>query len=32
MIDIDNKVNGDVIPTLEEKIKQISGMVTARIV
>lgn len=32
MIDIDNKVNGDVIPTLEEKIKQISGMVTARII
>jgi D-3-phosphoglycerate dehydrogenase / 2-oxoglutarate reductase len=32
MIDIDNKVNGDVIPALEEKIKLISGMVTARII
>jgi D-3-phosphoglycerate dehydrogenase / 2-oxoglutarate reductase len=32
MIDIDNKVNDDVIPTLEERIKQISGMVTARII
>ena len=32
MIDIDNKVNGDVIPALEERIKQISGMVTARII
>ena len=32
MIDIENKVNGDVIPSLEEKIKQISGMVTTRII
>jgi D-3-phosphoglycerate dehydrogenase len=32
MIDIDNKVNGDVIPLLEEKIRQISGIVTTRII
>ncbi len=32
MIDIDNKVNGDIIPGLEEKIKQIEGIVTARII
>jgi D-3-phosphoglycerate dehydrogenase / 2-oxoglutarate reductase len=32
MIDIDNKVNGDVIPNLEEKIKQIAGVVTARFI
>ncbi|MBS4212461.1 MULTISPECIES: phosphoglycerate dehydrogenase [Neobacillus] len=32
IIDIDNKVNGDVIPGLEEKVKQIPGMVTARII
>ncbi|MFC4321770.1 phosphoglycerate dehydrogenase [Litchfieldia salsa] len=28
MIDIDNKVNGDIIPSLEEKIKNIEGTVT----
>ena len=32
MIDIDNKVNGDIIPGLEEKINQIGGIVTARII
>ncbi|MCL6572311.1 MAG: phosphoglycerate dehydrogenase [Bacillus sp. (in: Bacteria)] len=32
MIDIDNKVNGDVIPGLSEKINQIDGIVTARII
>ncbi|MFC3885592.1 phosphoglycerate dehydrogenase [Bacillus songklensis] len=32
MIDIDNKVNGDIIPGLEEKISQIEGIVTARII
>lgn len=32
MIDIDEKVNGDVIPALEEKIKQIDGMIRVRII
>ncbi|MFC9598758.1 phosphoglycerate dehydrogenase [Peribacillus butanolivorans] len=32
MIDIDGEVNGDIIPGLEEKIKQISGIVTTRII
>jgi D-3-phosphoglycerate dehydrogenase len=32
MIDIENKINGDVIPSLEEKIKQIEGIVTVRII
>ena len=32
MIDIDNEINGDIIPGLEEKIKQIEGIVTARII
>jgi D-3-phosphoglycerate dehydrogenase / 2-oxoglutarate reductase len=32
MIDIDNKVNGDVIPSLEEKINQIEGIVSVRII
>ncbi|WP_209121072.1 phosphoglycerate dehydrogenase [Alkalihalobacillus sp. BA299] len=32
MVDIDNKVNGDIIPGLEEKLKQIEGMVTTRII
>jgi D-3-phosphoglycerate dehydrogenase len=32
MIDIDNKVNGDILPSLENKIKQIEGIVTARII
>jgi D-3-phosphoglycerate dehydrogenase len=31
MIDIDNKVNGDIIPGLQDKINQIEGIVTARI-
>ncbi|MFP3122544.1 phosphoglycerate dehydrogenase [Ectobacillus funiculus] len=30
MIDIDNEVNGDILPSLENKIKQIAGIVTAR--
>ncbi|MFD6441816.1 phosphoglycerate dehydrogenase [Peribacillus sp. NPDC060186] len=32
MIDIDSEVNGDIIPGLEEKIKQIAGIVTTRII
>ncbi|MGE8077497.1 phosphoglycerate dehydrogenase [Peribacillus loiseleuriae] len=32
MIDIDNKINGDIIPDLEEKIKQIEGIVTTRVI
>ncbi|MGG1575592.1 phosphoglycerate dehydrogenase [Fictibacillus sp. NRS-1165] len=32
MIDIDNKVNGDVIPGLEDKIKQIDGIITTRVI
>jgi D-3-phosphoglycerate dehydrogenase len=32
MIDIDNKVNGDIIPGLVEKINQIEGLVTARVI
>ncbi|MBV7504482.1 phosphoglycerate dehydrogenase [Bacillus sp. sid0103] len=32
MIDIDNKVNGDIIPGLLEKIDQIEGIVTVRII
>lgn len=32
MIDIDNKVNGDVIPGLLEKITQIEGIVTVRVI
>lgn len=32
MIDIDNKVNGDIIPGLEKKIKQIEGIVAARLI
>ena len=31
MIDIDNEVNGDIIPSLEENIKQIEGTVTVRV-
>jgi D-3-phosphoglycerate dehydrogenase / 2-oxoglutarate reductase len=31
MIDIDNKVNGDIIPGLVEKISKIEGIVTVRI-
>ncbi|MFZ7944125.1 phosphoglycerate dehydrogenase [Neobacillus sp. 19] len=32
MIDIDDKINGDIIPGLVEKIGQIDGIVTARII
>ncbi|WP_026573795.1 phosphoglycerate dehydrogenase [Bacillus sp. UNC438CL73TsuS30] len=32
MIDIDNEVNGDILPAIEEKINQIEGIVTARII
>ncbi|MGM7722266.1 phosphoglycerate dehydrogenase [Metabacillus sp. Hm71] len=32
LIDIDNKVNGEIIPQLEEKIKLIQGIVTTRII
>lgn len=32
MIDIDNKVNGDIIPGLLEKINQIEGLVSTRII
>ncbi|MED3561083.1 phosphoglycerate dehydrogenase [Bacillus xiapuensis] len=32
MIDIDNEVNGDILPGIEEKINQIEGIVTARII
>jgi D-3-phosphoglycerate dehydrogenase len=32
MIDIENKVNGDIIPGLVEKINQIEGIVTNRII
>lgn len=32
MIDIDSKVSGDVIPGLEEKLTQIAGIITARII
>ncbi|MDL4839325.1 phosphoglycerate dehydrogenase [Aquibacillus rhizosphaerae] len=32
MVDIENDVNGDIIPSLEEKINQIEGIVTTRII
>lgn len=32
MIDIDSEVNGDVVPSLEEKIRGIDGMVTVRVI
>ncbi|OIJ19304.1 3-phosphoglycerate dehydrogenase [Anaerobacillus alkalidiazotrophicus] len=32
MIDIDNKVDNDVIPSLEEKIKQIEGIIGVRLI
>ncbi|AZV44889.1 phosphoglycerate dehydrogenase [Peribacillus asahii] len=32
MIDIDNEVNGDIIPSLQEKIGQIEGIVTVRMI
>lgn len=32
MIDIDNKINGDFIPGIEENIKQIKGIVSVRLI
>lgn len=32
MIDIDNKVNGDVIPGLQQRIQEIEGIVTVRVI
>ncbi|MDQ0253080.1 D-3-phosphoglycerate dehydrogenase [Evansella vedderi] len=32
MIDIDNKINGDTIPGLLEKIKQIKGIISVRVI
>lgn len=32
MIDIEDKVNGDVIPSLYEKVKAINGVITARVI
>ncbi|MBM7573707.1 phosphoglycerate dehydrogenase [Aquibacillus albus] len=32
MVDIENNVNGDITPSLEEKINQIEGIVTTRII
>jgi D-3-phosphoglycerate dehydrogenase / 2-oxoglutarate reductase len=32
MIDIENNINGDVIPSLEEKISQIEGIITFRVI
>jgi len=32
MIDIDNEVDGDIIPSLEAKIREIEGIVTTRII
>ena len=32
MIDIDNEVNADILPSLEAKINSIAGIVTARII
>ncbi|MGO4886376.1 phosphoglycerate dehydrogenase [Anaerobacillus sp. MEB173] len=32
MVDIDNEVNGDIIPGLSEKIAQINGIVTSRVI
>jgi D-3-phosphoglycerate dehydrogenase / 2-oxoglutarate reductase len=32
IIDIENNVNGDIIPSLEKKINQIEGILTARII
>lgn len=32
MIDIDNEVNGDIVPSLLEKIKQITGIISARVI
>ena len=32
MIDIDNNLDGDVIPGLEEKISQVEGIVNVRII
>lgn len=32
IIDIEDKVNGDIVPSLEEKIKQINGIIAARVI
>ncbi len=32
MIDIDDKVNGEIVPSILEKVYQISGIVTARVI
>ena len=32
MIDIDNEINGDIIPSLEKNIQQIEGTVTVRVI
>ena len=32
MIDIDDKINGDIIPGIEEKISMIDGIITTRII
>ncbi|WP_147532879.1 phosphoglycerate dehydrogenase [Bacillus marasmi] len=32
MIDIDEKINGDVVPALEQKISEIEGIVTIRVI
>ncbi len=32
MIDIDNKVNGEIVPSILEKIKQISGIISVRVI
>lgn len=32
MIDIDNEVNGDIVPSLQEKVGQIEGIISARII
>jgi len=32
MIDIDEKINGDIVPGLVEKINQIEGIVKARVI
>ena len=32
MIDIDNEINGDIVPSLEKNIQQIEGTVTVRVI
>ena len=32
MIDIDNEVNAEIVPSLEAKIGQIEGIITSRII